>query len=460
MRTTAITLPLFATLALTAACNQRELATLDPRPTGEERIEFQVEKNRNLDLLFVVDDSFSMDAEQILLTAEFPEMIRVLEQIDGGLPNLHLAVISTDLGAGPYSNDGCDDGAGKNGEFQSSPRQSGCSAPMGPFIRDVDDGTGNRERNYSGTLAETFSCIARLGTSGCGFEQPLEAMRRALNGSNPANANFLRKDALLAVIFITDEDDCSTYDTSMFAPSTDPESFLGPKKSFRCFEFGVTCDVSDPRELGERSSCEPNESSQYMEGVQQYVEFLRGLKQWESQIMVAGIVGDPSPIRVIRDDDNYIALDYSCGTATSDAQAVPPVRLKAFLDAFEQTSSHSICSSTLAPALTDIADRIVDSLETSCVLGHLQDIDPDADGVQPDCKVSELRPGQPEALLPECSNLTDPLQSAELPCYTILENRDACPDTPTGLTVAVHHADSDTVPPTTDVSARCMSAGQ
>lgn len=451
-----LALPLFATLVL--ACNQREISSVEPRPSGEERIEFPVEKNRNIDILFVVDDSFSMDAEQRSLALEFPKMIDVLQQIEGGLPNVHIGVISTDLGAGPYPSDGCDDGAGKNGALQASPRESGCTPPMGSFISDVEDENGNRMRNYTGSLGDTFSCIAKLGTQGCGFEQPLEAMRRALNGSNPGNAPFLRDDALLAVIFITDEDDCSAELTEMFAPSTDPESFLGPKKSFRCFEFGVTCDVADPRELGDRTSCQPNENSQYMHGVQQYIEFLRGVKKWENQIMVAGIIGKPEPIRVVLDDDNYRALDYSCGSAGEDAQAVPPVRLKAFLDAFEQKTIHSICEPNLAPALTDIAEKMKDSLQSSCVLGRLHDTDPNTDGVQPDCVVSETRPDTGEELLPVCSDLTDPDQSSELPCYTMLADAGACPNTPSQISVVVYHSDDDVVPPTTRVSARCQSA--
>jgi hypothetical protein len=63
-------------------------------------------------------------------------------------------------------------------------------------------------------VAGAFSCIAQLGPDGCGYEQSLEAMYRALDPA--VNPGFIRDDAALAVLFITDEDDCSARDTSLY----------------------------------------------------------------------------------------------------------------------------------------------------------------------------------------------------------------------------------------------------
>jgi hypothetical protein len=67
------------------------------------------------------------------------------------------------------------------------------------------------------TLTESFRCNAGLYLCGCGLEQQLESVYRALvvhnargaAGSSGANAGFLREDALLAIVLLTDEEDGS-----------------------------------------------------------------------------------------------------------------------------------------------------------------------------------------------------------------------------------------------------------
>src|SRR5689334_2902710 len=55
-------------------------------------VEVPVTPNRDLDLLFVVDDSPSMLDKQTNLANNFPNFINRLAQVPGGLPNLHLGV--------------------------------------------------------------------------------------------------------------------------------------------------------------------------------------------------------------------------------------------------------------------------------------------------------------------------------------------------------------------------------
>src|ERR1041385_8192526 len=81
-----------------------------------------------------------------------------------------------------------------------------CHDPLVTLLTSFKFNTGARQKNYSGTLEDTFTQIANAGTNGCGFEQHIEAVKRALN-NNPANAGFLRPTAYLAVILILDEDD-------------------------------------------------------------------------------------------------------------------------------------------------------------------------------------------------------------------------------------------------------------
>jgi hypothetical protein len=444
-----------ATVALAAGCPNREVSKVDPSQVKEGYKDIPVEINRDIDILFVIDNSGSMAEEQASLSNNFNRFISVLQNIEGGLPNIHLGVISTDVGAGPFNISGCS-GNGDNGQLQSAPNGS-CTPPSGAFISDIDDGVGGRIKNYTEDLAVTFSCIARLGIDGCGFEQPFESLKRALNGSNPTNAEFLRPSAFLAVILITDEDDCSTSDTNMFDTAQNSVSDpLGPLSSFRCFEFGVRCDPDTPRTPGPRQDCEPRNDSSYMYGVDEYVTFLKGLKEDPNMVIVGGIIGNPTPVTVGVDDDNNPELDPSCVSASGDAD--PGVRLSFFLEAFPQRSTvTTICNEDLSDALILIAELLAKVIGNPCIEGNI-DADPDVEGVQYECQVSDVRyPGedrQEETIIPECNlPVTEP--ASPLPCWHFVPDVGACPDTPTNLTLLVERG-SGSVPTGTHVVARCV----
>jgi len=447
----------FLTVAFAAGCPGREVARVDPAPVKEEFKDIPVEINRDIDLLFVIDNSGSMQEEQASLTNNFQNFINILENIEGGLPNVHIGVVSTDTGAGPFNISGCS-GSGDNGTLQSVARGPSCTAPSGAFISDIEDpaNPGVRNKNYSGTLADTFACIAELGINGCGFEQPLESMRRALNGSNPTNSGFLRESAFLGVIIISDEDDCSTRNTDMFDTSQDsPTAPLGPLSSFRCFEFGVKCDPDDPRTAGPRQNCESREDSQYMFTVQEYVDFLKGLKEDPNMVIVAGIIGNPTPVTIGANAMGSPELQPSCVSASGDAD--PGVRLKAFLDQFPQRSTiTTICNDDLSDALILIANLLAKVIGNPCIEGDL-DTDPDTAGVQFECQVSDVRyPGeerQEETILPQCT--TVPPATGDLPCWHLMTDTDSCPDTPTNFTLIVERG-SGSVPTGTHVIARCV----
>jgi len=445
----------FVCLVTAAACIDRPVTSVEPEPFKEEKTEFPLQINRDLDLLFVIDNSRSMTPEQDSLAVNFYRLINALETLEGGLPNLHIGVISTDMGAGDscITNDG--------GRLQATPRVDGCSPPDGNFISDIGG-----VRNYSGTLADTFSCIARLGPNGCGFEQTLASVRAALDGSNPGNDGFLRDNAMLGIVFITDEDDCSTFDPAMFTTVDDPSSTIGALSSFRCFEFGVECEGSaDPRAPGSRENCRPRADSPYMDDVDEFVSFVRGLKQFESQVLVAAITGNPTPVRVTTDDRNYPCLDYSCGSAPVCGDpgtlpaAVPAIRLQAFLDTFASSTLTTICNDDLSDALDRIASFFARALKGGCIVGPVADLDPATDGVQPDCAVTEIRDPlgeRIEQVLPACDDPVDPQSSSNLPCWRVIENLDKCTDTAQHLEIEVFYPDGASVPPDTRIDARCV----
>ena len=53
----------------------------------------------DLDVLFMIDDSSGMASMQTKLAAQIPSFIDALESLPNGLPNIHIAVVSSDLGA-------------------------------------------------------------------------------------------------------------------------------------------------------------------------------------------------------------------------------------------------------------------------------------------------------------------------------------------------------------------------
>ncbi len=164
---------------------------------------------QKMDLLFVVDDSGSMAEEQTNLATNFPQFATVLDQymVEAGLPlDYRLAITTT----------------GRDVEYtEVLPPPFPTSIPMSEM---GDDGAFRQscgmsrrwlERTDTG-VPTTFACAANVGTGGSSLEMPLYASELALQErmADGTNAGFLREDALLAVVYLTDEDDCSRRDNN------------------------------------------------------------------------------------------------------------------------------------------------------------------------------------------------------------------------------------------------------
>src|SRR5688572_33036672 len=106
------------------------------------------------------------------------------------------------------------------------------------------------------------------------------------------------------------------------------------------------CDgVTLPRTPGSYANCTPMPDPDYIQHPDVYAEFLKGLKDDDRDILVAGIIGNPTPFDVILNEDGEPELDYSCTTSGGFAGAVPGVRFQHFLDQFPGRSVFSsICN--------------------------------------------------------------------------------------------------------------------
>ncbi|MCX5747880.1 MAG: VWA domain-containing protein [Proteobacteria bacterium] len=412
---------------LLAGCPDRTISTLPPTQGKVEIVDVPANPRHDLDLLFVIDNSGSMREEQTSLRANFRRFIGVLATIDGGLPNVHIGVVTSDLGT--QTTDGHDGGSafgctarGEDGALRALP--SGAR-----FLVDEADGSGGRRTNYPGTLEDAFAQIAEVGNVGCGIEQHLGAMQRALEPDNAVNAGFLRPHAFLAVVVIADEDDCSQAHPGLFAGSTN-----GDEVNFRCTSDGVACDTPATDFLaadGVRQDCHPKANRRYVESIDRYVAFLKGVKADPADVIVAGILGPTDHFEIThKASTTVLARSCSYPGPVEDQLAYPAVRLAAFLDQFAaHATNQTICDDDLSSALTSVSNTIASALSSRCFTSDLLDVDPVTAGPQYSCAVVETRrraDGTDEeiAVLPSCAH------DSSGPCWSIVEDLAHCAFTP------------------------------
>jgi len=444
-------------------CPDRTISAVVTEQEKVESKDIPAVANRDLDLLFVIDKSPTMEDEQAALTANFPRFMQILSQIEGGMPNIHVGVISQDLGAGGLSVGGNCNGDGDNGELLATPRIPGCTPPTGRYISDVVSPDG-RVRNYTGTLEDTFSCIATLGPFGCGFEQHLGSLKKALI-DNPVNAGFLRENALLAIIFISDEDDCTAKDPAIYHPSTPG---VGPLADFRCFEWGWECDEGTlARTPGTYTNCRPREDSPYLYHPDELVADIKALKSDPDDIIVATLIGpsattDPAaPITRVTlgtvGGSTVPVIEPSC--TNGEQNAFPMPRLAHFAQQFEWNYFSELCASDLGGSLVQIAKLIRRNWGEPCFESDLDttDLDPDNPGLQPACSVSDKNSAG-ETILPPCKMATEDTPAADTaqPCWYVKPDPVRCDEYLTGLLFMVH-PESRTVPSDTRTLVQCVS---
>jgi hypothetical protein len=446
MRCAVLALLAVCSIAALASCPYPNLPSAGPRETRE----FPIQSNRDVDLLFLIDDSSSMSDKQANLAANFSKLIAVLDALPGGLPNLHIGITTSDLGTkgvddpapGPPVGGGpstCRD-LGKNGALQLY----GAPVTGSPYVIDIADAAGNRMRNYTGNLSDVFAQIAKgAGANGCGFEQTLGAVQRALDPDNTANRGFVRPDAYLGVMIITDEDDCSLSHSALITPDPGMVAMFGELQSFRCTRFGIVCDqggktADEMNQPGPKAACHADDSSPYLTKVSDHVAFLRNLKPDPSKLFVAAIAGPTEPfateLRTVTGFPKPImGLAHSCtyvdGVGAAEV-ADPPVRIQAFLDQFQDRSAFSpICQRDLSGGLQAFGDLLKAAIGDPCIAGTLADVNLGTPGAQHECAVTVItkrdQPRPTETSLARCS--PDDATARNKPCWRLVTDAASCP---------------------------------
>ncbi len=405
--------------------------------------------NNELDLLFVVDDTTRMLDKQQRLAAAVPSLLNALRTNDGSLqlqlPSLHVGVVTTDMGTTgtadttPGGTFATCVGTGKDGTLQK-----GTATLDDAFLKDERNGDSPRVTNYSGAIADVLGQMLNVGDVGCGIEQPLAAMERALG--NPANAGFVRESARLAVVVVTDEDDCSFMHSTFTKVDTATNEALGDL-GFRCTRHGVTCDGGgqDAAQMnipGTKTDCRANDASAYVTSVDHYAGVLRDRKPSPRDVLFASIAGPPTPFEVELDPTaGQTFLGASCQYDTADdvAKAVPAVRLADLSARVPNGARVSICDD-FGPALGELGHRIRNLLGTSACLGM-----PIA--IPAACEAVDIDAAGSETVIPAC------VDGGAVPCLSITQNLEHCPIVQ-GLELEIRRAspaDADTW-----TSVRCM----
>lgn len=214
------------------------------------------------------------------------------------------------------------------------------------------------------TFTDDFGCLATTGTDGCHIEQPLEAALKALTPATSdlrfadgtrgqgdrGNEGFRRDDAVLGIVIVTDEDDCSISDPELF----DPE---GPYRY-------------------ESSELRCTQHEEGLHSVARYVEGFRDLVDDPAKLVVAAIAGVPTDLisdlgavdydAVLEDPRMEVRVDRLRGEQLLPAcdvlgrvSAAPARRLLQMIGSLgENGIAQSICQETFLGALGAIIDRL------------------------------------------------------------------------------------------------------
>lgn len=343
---------------------------------------------REVDIIFVVDNSSSMGEEQGALATAIEELIEVL---DGATPpvDYRIAVTTTDDG-----NPWCVSTEPEEGSFVSLSCLS--RAPNFVFngIETIDAfGIACSDacmlatldlpepwvdvQNISGAtnvpgdeVVATLQCMLPQGIDGCGYEQPLESMRKAIVRSTTSGNDefgFRRTGALLAVAIVTDEEDCSYNDNyeSIFLPEgnrafwSDPDAVT--PTSAVCWNAGVSCSGTDcvtaDFDVNGNEISDPDAAVLWP--MSRYVDLLES----EGSYVVAldGVSSDSSvTYQEAADPDFQRSYGIGPGCESSAGPAVPPVRIREVVGTISgPLNEFSICAADFGPALTEFGNGIL-----------------------------------------------------------------------------------------------------
>lgn len=210
----------FCLLAGTSAFALTPASITYPAPNTSGYIKVVVKPESNIaaaaDVLFVIDNSGSMDVFQQALAANIPAMIDELVKFNG---ILHVAAITTDHVD-----------INQSGRFQGTPAVLQSNMP---------------------SFASLLDQRLKPGTYGAPEEKPLQAIHSALSEPllSTVNAGFLRQNVPLNVVIVSDEEDQSTISSQDFVNFVKTLKPAGDYSFFGIVPFLPSCGGGAPVKL-------------------------------------------------------------------------------------------------------------------------------------------------------------------------------------------------------------------
>jgi hypothetical protein len=443
------------TLTMVSGCLEHPLKPVELEKGQEQEDQLQLTVNKDVDILFVIDNSGSMGEEQAILGANFPAFIDVLEAEDVKA-NYRIGVTTSDNGnqwcppaqtnptAGRLVLSSCRDRIndflfGNDVDVRDLACNDICDETLDltiqPTITDFDPDPKPRKwlENIEGAknipdatpMDEAFACFGPQGVNGCGFEAQLESMYLALTRAQTTDEEsygFLRASAILAIVHVTDEADCShnkAY-SSIFDADGGKTFWSDPDAAFPtsavCWDAGVECE-GDPSGYTACNAVNKDvdgnlnvpDSEAVLHPMSRYIGLVRGLEEEKQvlnasqEVIMALIGGVRSDGQVFYSDvdntDPVFQNDFGIGpgcVSPVGGEAVPPVRLRDLVNEFSPGNMFSICDEDYRPALEAIANRIREQITPACYTKCVKDTDAATEIVDPECTVEEKLPGQSE----------------------------------------------------------------
>lgn len=366
----------------------------EPVTSRVEVVGWWIQPPRQLDVLFVVDNSPAMASHDARWRQNQRDMMNVLSSMEGSLPSVHVGVVTTDLGTLGHDGQQGPAVSGCMGRGDAGRMRPGRELVAGSFLSDIKLADETRERNYVSTLGDAFAELADVGTQGCAYVQPFEAMKLAL--TSPSNPGFMRDDAYLFVVFVTPNDDCS----------------------FAHGGFAIESTAVNAHECITRAS--------ELVDVGEYERILRGLKRDPSKIILGAIAGPSEPYLLESGPDGW-HVSPSC--SAGEASALPAVRVRSLLDRFPDRSSQTtICQQNWSDGLYTFAS-LGQPVANPCFAHRPIDHEPMIAGIQAQCSVAFRYADGREELVEDCD------EGSSLPCWRIEEDPLRCSAPPLALKV-------------------------